>query len=89
MPLTVTQLQKTFPQIFEETIKRKEPQIIFKHAQPSAVLLDYQTYSIFLGALDGLLEELEEKGRFFDAFRETRGQKSITLTQLKKKYQLK
>ncbi|NCP17451.1 hypothetical protein GW853_02810 [Candidatus Kuenenbacteria bacterium] len=51
----------------------------------AAVILDYPTYNIFLSLFDGL----EEKGRYLDAVRDAKNKNGISLSALKKKYNLK
>ncbi|MBU4512533.1 hypothetical protein KKD19_04825, partial [Patescibacteria group bacterium] len=63
----------------------KSPQVIYGENEPVAVILDYTSYNVFLS----LMDELEEKGRYLDAFRESKREKGISLAQLKKKYCLK
>lgn len=81
MPITNKQLEKTLSQV----INTKSPRVIFSKNEPIAVILDYASYNIFLS----LINELEERGRYLDAFKEAKGKKGISLAQLKKKYHLK
>lgn len=61
------------------------PEIIFNKNEPAAVILDYPTYNIFLSLVDGL----EERGRYLDAIKDAKNKKGISLSALKKKYNLK
>lgn len=85
MPSTALQLQKKLPEVLNRITNGGNPEIIFNKNEPAAVILDYPTYNIFLS----LFNELEEKGRYLDADREAKNKKGITLTALKKKYNLK
>jgi len=85
MPLTMTQIRKRLPGVLERVVGNREPEIIVGQNEPRAVILDYATYNIYLS----LADELEEKGRYLDAVRQGQGKKGISLSSLKRKYNLK
>jgi prevent-host-death family protein len=84
MSITINELKNNLDQIFQKVVKTKEPVVISDQKEPGVVIVDYSTYNIF----SALLEELELKGRFLEAYSSTRKEPKITLKELKTKYGL-
>ena len=69
---------------FVRAIKGKKPAFVEKNGLPRYVILDWETYRVW----EEKKEDMEDHIRFEIAMRESKGKEKISLTQIKKKYNL-
>jgi len=81
MSITKTELKGNLNKIFRRVAGKKEPIVILDKKEPEAVLLDYSVYL-------NLLEEVELKDHFLNAYKKTRGESTTSLEELKSEYGL-
>lgn len=81
MTTTTSELTNNFSKFYNRVVKDRQPVIISDQEKPEAVLINYAVYV-------DLLEDLELKDRFLDAYKSTRNESTTNLNELKIKYGL-
>ncbi len=81
MTTTTSELTNNFSKFYNRVVKDGQPLVISEQDKPQAVLINYSIY------ID-LLEDLELKERFSEAYKSTRKEPTINLNELKIKYGL-